>query len=262
MIYLHNLDPIFLDLGFIAIRWYSLAYIFGIILGVSYALFLEKKYVLKITDRQDIEDLSVYIIIGIILGGRLGYVLFYNFVYYAQNIHEIFFIWQGGMSFHGGLIGFTLAVLLYSKKQQKSFLRYMDLMSVIVPIGLFLGRVANFINGELFGKETSGNWGVVFPNAGDFPRHPSQLYEAFLEGLCCFLILSFLMKYKKFRDKTGFMSGIFLLLYACSRIIIENFRVPDFQLGYFFNFITMGQILSIPMLMLGLYLVLRCRKKN
>lgn len=263
MIYVHNLDPILFDLGFLAIRWYSLAYIFGIILGAIYGLYLEKKYSLGITNKKDLEDLSFYVIIGIILGGRLGYVLFYNFSHYINNIYEIFYIWQGGMSFHGGLVGFTLSILIYSRKKQKSFLRYMDLMAAIVPIGLFLGRIANFINAELYGKATSGEWGVVFPNAGDFPRHPSQLYEALLEGLLCFMVIYFLFGNKKFREKTGFMAGIFLIIYGLARIFVENFRVPDFQLGYLFDFITMGQILSLPMIILGVYLVgFKCPKKN
>ena len=253
--YIHNLEPIIFNLGPIAIRWYSMAYIASFIFGFYYIMFLVRKFSLKITDKKDLEDLIFNIICGIIIGGRLGYVIFYNLDYYFFNFIEVFYIWQGGMSFHGGLIGFTLAVLYHAQKKQKSFLQYMDVLSLAVPIGLFFGRIANFINGELYGRATEVKWAVIFPHAGMIARHPSQLYEAFLEGLFSFFILYFAYKKPFFRLSYGRVTGLFLLLYSMSRIIIECFREPDSHIGYLSNIFTMGQILSLPMLILGFYLV-------
>ncbi len=253
--YIHNLEPVVFTLGPLVIRWYSLAYIFGIIFAFKYVLFLEQKYQLKLTDKKRLEDLTFTIILGIILGGRIGYTLFYNFAYYSVNPIEIFFIWQGGMSFHGGLIGFTLAVLFYAKKHQQDFLRYMDVLACSVPLGLFLGRIANFINGELYGRVTDVAWAVIFPLADNLPRHPSQLYEALLEGVLTFIILYYAFAQKAWRDKPGSCAGLFLMCYALSRIFVEFFREPDEQIGFIFSIISMGQLLSLPMLMLGIYLI-------
>ena len=183
---IHNFDPVFIDLGFFQIRWYALAYIAGIIIGLIYgkkiAIYIKKKVFKYNVNPNLVEDLIPYLIIGIILGGRMGYVLFYNLNYFLNNPIKIFFIWEGGMSFHGGLIGVTILTLLFSKKNNISLFALTDLISCAAPIGIFFGRLANFINGELYGKITTLPWGVVFPNAGDEPRHPSQIYEAGLEG--------------------------------------------------------------------------------
>ena len=251
-----NIDPIALALGPIEIRWYSLAYIFGILLALLYMHLLDKKYRFKLTSPKLLEDLSFYIILGIILGGRLGYVLFYNPGYYLQNIIEIFFIWQGGMSFHGVLTGVSIAVLLFCRKNNLSYLRYMDLISAASPIGIFLGRIANFINGELFGRPTNLPWGMIFPHGDHQPRHPSQIYEAIFEGLFAFIILFLCFKLKNIRDNPGKITGIFISIYAIARILIEFTREPDPQLGLFLNFISMGQILSLILLALGIYLSL------
>jgi len=253
--YIHNLDPVIFQIGPLALRWYSLAYIGSFILGYIYLLFLVRKFSLKITDKKDLEDLTFRIILGVILGGRLGYAIFYNFSYYIGHLHEILFIWQGGMSFHGGLIGFTLAVLYHAKKTNKSFLKYMDLLACSVPIGLFFGRVANFINGELYGRVTDVKWAVIFPGGGMVPRHPSQLYEAALEGMLCFVILYLAFAKKFFQKRPGSIAGLFLVCYAGARIFLELFREADSHIGYFFGLISMGQILSLPMVLLGLYLI-------
>ena len=260
--YIHNLSPIAFSLGPIDIRWYSLAYICALITGYYYLLFINRRFNLKIINHKSLEELIFKIIIGIIIGGRLGYVIFYNLSYYINHPSKIFFIWEGGMSFHGGLIGVTLAILYHSKKTAKSFFTYIDLVSCAVPIGLFLGRIANFINGELYGKITNNNWGVIFPYAGFLPRHPSQLYEAILEGLLAFIIMYFAVKNEKFRSSKGSLSGLFLIIYGISRILVEFYRTPDVHIGYFFNIITLGQILSLPMVLLGLYLIVFYDRKK
>ena len=225
--YIHNLDPIAFHLGSFAIRWYSLAYIFGIILAFQYILYLNRKFNLSYTNKKDLENLTFNIIIGIILGGRFGYIIFYNFAYYIEHPLQILFIWQGGMSFHGGLIGLTLAVLYHAKKHKKSFLKYMDLIACSTPIGLCLGRIANFINGELYGKVSNVSWAVIFPQAGILPRHPSQLYEAFLEGIITFIIMYIAIKQRFFQNNSGTLAGLFLICYGVFRIIIEFYRIPE-----------------------------------
>jgi phosphatidylglycerol:prolipoprotein diacylglycerol transferase len=191
----HNFDPIFIDLGLIQIRWYSIAYIIGIILGWIYAIKiikeLIKKYNFTLIKLEVFNDLIIYLILGIILGGRLGYVIFYNFEYYSQNLFEILKLWQGGMSFHGGLLGVIIATIIFSKIKRINFLNFTDIIACAAPIGLFLGRIANFINGELFGKISTLPWAIIFPNGGSIPRHPSQIYEAFLEGIVLFILINF-----------------------------------------------------------------------
>ncbi len=254
--YIHDLSPIALNLGFISIKWYSLAYILGLVFVGIYIFMLNKRMQLvKDLDKKSIEDLMFRGMIGMLIGGRLAYVVFYNPAYYVDNFHKIFFLWEGGMSFHGGITGSVLAVLYHSKKTKTAFLSYMDLVACASPIGLLFGRIANFINGELYGKATNVAWGVVFPNAGDFARHPSQLYEAFGEGLLALLLLYIASYSKFFQNKRGSLSGLFLVIYAIVRILVEFVRIPDAQLGYFLDFITMGQILTLPMLLLGLYLI-------
>ena len=245
----HNFSPIMVDLGLFQIRWYSVAYILGIILGWVYA----KKIIKKTVKNKSIftpikvsqfDDIIIYLVLGIILGGRLGYIIFYNFQYYSQNIVEIFKLWQGGMSFHGGLLGVVVAIFIFSKNTNTSFFKFSDIVSCVAPIGLFLGRIANFINGELFGKASSLPWAVIFPGGGNISRHPSQIYEAILEGAILFILINFLAFKKQLILKTGSISGFFLIFYSIARIVGENFREPDVHLGYFFNYFSMGTMLS------------------
>lgn len=249
-----EIDPVILAIGPFAIRWYALAYIVGILLGCYLINILNKKPP-KLEGLKPFDDLLVYGICGIILGGRLGYVLFYNFSYYLQNPLDIIKIWHGGMSFHGGLIGVILAVYIFSRRKNYPFFQLIDLCAVVAPIGLFFGRIANFINAELYGRATDVPWGIIFPNGGDLPRHPSQIYEALLEGVVLFFVMFFMANYTKAREKTGTLSGVFLIGYSLSRMFVELFREPDAQIGFFFANITMGQILSLPMLLLGIYLI-------
>jgi phosphatidylglycerol:prolipoprotein diacylglycerol transferase len=251
-----NIDPIIFSIGPIAIRWYALAYITGILLGGYYIMFLNRKYKLKLVNKDIIDDFIFYAVLGIILGGRVGYTLFYNFSYYSEYPWQIFFIWQGGMSFHGGIIGLTLAMLLLCRKHKIKFLNFMDLVACASPIGLFFGRLANFANAELYGRPTDVAWGVIFPYSDGLARHPSQLYEAALEGLLLFLVMMYLVSKKPVRQKNGALSGVFLIGYGISRIIVEFFRQPDEQIGYIAEIFSMGQILSLPMIILGVYLII------
>lgn len=256
-IILPEINPIALSIGPIAIRWYSLAYIAGIL----FTLFWLKK-----TNQKDnflsskaYDDWIVWAVLSVMLGGRIGYVLFYNFSYFLSNPLEIFAFWQGGMSFHGGLVGSIFGMWLYAKKYKIVFLKLTDVLAVAAPVGLFFGRLANFVNMELYGRISGSNFGVIFPNAGDLPRHPSQLYEAILEGILLFIILISLYHVKKIKEKNGCLSGLFLVFYGSFRILIENFREPDEQIGFLFNLITMGQLLSLPLILCGLILIF---KKN
>ena len=259
---IHNFSPIAFEIGPLAIRWYSLAYILGIVVGGLYIYYLNNKLKLTSLDKKSSEDLLFRIIVGILIGGRLGYVLFYNFGYYFFNPLEIFFVWQGGMSFHGGITGCALGVLYHARKEKIKFLPLMDLVAIGSPIGLFFGRITNFINGELYGSVTDKPWGVVFPGAGNLPRHPSQIYEALTEGFLCFIIMFALAHNKKTSEKAGALSGVFLICYGISRIFVEFFRLPDSHIGYFFNVVTMGQILTLPMIALGSYLVFFRKEKK
>ena len=241
----HNLDPVLIDLGFFQLRWYSMAYILGIILGWIYAIKIIKNNIeLVVIKQANFDELLIYLIFGIIFGGRLGYVLFYDPEYYSQNIIEIFKIWNGGMSFHGGLLGVIIATLIFSKINKSNFFSFTDIISCAAPIGIFLGRIANFINGELVGKASSLPWSIIFPMIDDIPRHPSQIYEAILEGVFLFLIINFLAIKNKLLLKPGYISGFFLIFYSIARIVSENFREADAHLGYFFNYFSMGTILS------------------
>ena len=251
----NNFDPVAFELFYISIRWYSLAYIFGIIFGWIYC----KKILIKTSTIQKLfDDYISYLIIGIIIGGRLGYVVFYNLLYYLNNPIEIFMIWNGGMSFHGGLIGIIISSYLYAKKNNQNIFLFLDLVSIVAPIGIFLGRISNFINGELVGKVTNSNWGVLFPNYDNKLRHPSQLYEAFLEGIILFILIN-LIHFKK-NIKVGTCSYMFLILYGCFRTISEFFREPDIQIGYLFGYISTGTLLSILMILAGGLIYLK--KKN
>ena len=249
--FINNFDPVAIQIFSIEIRWYSLAYIFGILLGWG----LSKR--IFITDselKEKFDDFITYLILGIIVGGRLGYILFYNPVYYLNNTTSIFKIWEGGMSFHGGLIGVIIVSFWFAKKNNQNFFSYLDVISIVAPIGIFFGRIANFINSELYGFETNFYWGVKFILVDNLYRHPSQLYEAFFEGLILFLILIYFRK-KGFMKVPGLISGLFLIFYSIFRFIIEFFRVPDEQLGYIFLNLTMGQIISFVFLLIGSYLL-------
>ena len=261
--YTHNLDPILFSFGFLSIRWYSLSYVFGIFIG----WWLGKKiinHILKISDIKfkikDFDDLITYIIISLIIGGRLGYVIFYNLPYYLSNPLDIIKIWEGGMSFHGALVGIIVGTHLFSLKRKIQTFFLLDIIACVSPIGIFLGRIANFINGELIGKVTNVSWGVIFPAIDMLPRHPSQLYEALLEGLILFLILNNLILSTKY--KIGTCSYMFLICYGVFRIISEFFREPDTQIGLLFNLFSMGTILSFIMIVAGLIMFLNFRKRN
>ena len=255
----HNFDPVFVDLGVLQIRWYSLAYIIGIILGWIYAIKIIKKMGRKHNfapiKQADFDDLIIYLIIGIILGGRLGYIIFYNFEYYSKNLFEILKLWEGGMSFHGGLLGVIIATIIFSKIKKINFFYFTDIICCVAPIGLFLGRVANFINGELFGKISTLPWAVVFPESGNISRHPSQIYEAILEGIILFVLINFFALKKQLLLKVGYVSGLFLIFYSIARIIGENFREPDKHLGYFFNYFSMGVLLSFITFLAGCFII-------
>ena len=259
----HNLDPVLLDFGFMAIRWYSLAYIAGITIG----WWLGKKIIIKKFqnisrkfDLREFDDLITYLIISIIIGGRIGYVIFYNLEYYISNPVDIMRIWKGGMSFHGALIGIIIATYLFSKKRKMSSFFLLDIIACVSPIGIFFGRIANFINGELVGKATNFSWGVIFPVVDELPRHPSQLYEAFLEGIVLFFILNILIFKKNY--KTGMCSTFFLIFYGFFRIISELFREPDPQIGYLFNLFSMGTILSFFMVLAGMIIFIFIKKNE
>ena len=248
----HNLDPILIDFGLLTIRWYSLAYVFGILLGWWYGKkIILKKFKLfdKKLNLRDFDDLISYIIISIIIGGRLGYIIFYNPQYYFNNPLDILKIWEGGMSFHGALLGIVYGTYIFSVKRKIQALLLLDIIACVAPMGIFLGRIANFINGELVGKVTSVTWSVIFPNIDMMPRHPSQLYEAFLEGVLLFFILNRII----FKDwyKVGTCSYLFLIFYGTFRVIAEFFREPDIHLGYLFNLFSMGTILSLVMILFG-----------
>ena len=248
--FINNFDPVAIQIFSIEIRWYSLAYIAGILIGwvLSKRIFISN-FQLK----EKFDDFITYLILGIIIGGRLGYVFFYNLNYYFDNFFEIFMIWQGGMSFHGGLIGVIIASYWFAKKNNQNPYEYLDIVSLVAPIGIFFGRVANFINSELYGIETSLPWAVKFTQVDDLFRHPSQLYEAFFEGIVLFIILV-ILRNKGFMKIPGLVSSLFLILYSIFRFIIELFRVPDEQLGYLFFNLTMGQIISFIFLLIGTYL--------
>jgi len=249
----HSFDPVLVNFGLIEIRWYSLAYIFGILIGWWYG----KKIIIKrfIVEKQtfnlkEFDNLITYIVFSIILGGRIGYVIFYNLEYFLSNPLEILKIWEGGMSFHGALIGIIIGTYLFSTKKNIKTLFFLDIIACVAPIGIMFGRIANFINGELVGKVTSLSWSVVFPQIDMLPRHPSQLYEALLEGLVLFFVVNFFI-YKK-NYITGTCSFIFLIFYGIFRIFSEIFREPDPQIGYLFDFLSMGALLSLFMILVGL----------
>ena len=254
-----RIDPNLLEIGPFAIRWYALAYVAGLLLGWRYMLRLNSSRA-HMTTSEVIDELLVWAIVGVVLGGRLGYVVFYNPSFYMENPLQIFAVWRGGMSFHGGLLGVTLTMVWFAKRRHLELLRLSDLVSCAVPLGLFFGRIANFINGELFGRVTDVPWAMTFPHGGPLPRHPSQLYEAVLEGIVLFALLAWLAWHKGALQKTGMLTGVYLLGYALARVSIEFVRQPDAQIGFLPLGTTVGQWLSVPMLLGGMYLIWRAQK--
>lgn len=253
------IDPVAVAIGPFVVRWYALAYIVGLLLGWRYCLVLADRPP-RLVERRDIDDFLVWATLGVVLGGRIGYVLFYQPGYYLQHPIEALYLWHGGMSFHGGALGVTLAILLFTRARRLPVLAFSDVIAEAIPIGLFFGRIANFINGELFGRETDIPWAMVFPNGGPVPRHPSQLYEAVCEGLLLFLLL-LLAEHRGARRRPGIVTGLFLIGYAVARMSGELFRQPDAQLGFLVFGTTMGQLLSIPVLIAGFILIWWARRQ-
>ena len=248
--FINNFDPVALEIFSFEIIWYSLAYIVGILVG----WILAKKIIKNPDHNKKFDDYISYLIIGIIIGGRLGYVSLYNFNYYINNPVDIFKIWQGGMSFHGALIGIIFTSIIFARKHNQNIFLYLDIVALVAPIGIFFGRIANFVNSELYGTITNVPWAVTFIQVDNLPRHPSQLYEALFEGIVLFIILIF-FKNKGFMKTPGLISALFLIFYSIFRFIIEFFRVPDEHLGYLLFNLTMGQIISFIFLLIGIYLM-------
>ena len=249
--FINNFDPVAFEFLTFEIRWYSLSYIAGIVLAWIYI----KKFILKETEYSKyIDDLISYVIVGVIIGGRLGYVIFYNFEYYINNPLEILMIWTGGMSFHGGVLGVIISTYLFCKKNKLSTFYFLDLISLSAPIGIFLGRIANFINSELYGTRTDFFLAVIFEKVDTVSRHPSQLYEAFFEGIILFILLNFIYK-KYINHKPGVLSALFLIFYSVFRFIIEFTREPDAHLGLVFMELSQGQVMSILFFVVGLIIL-------
>ena len=257
-----HIDPVIFSVGPLSIRWYGLAYVVGILLGWRYArlvvsrprLWAGGQVPMKVSD---IDDFLLWAAVGIVVGGRLGYVLFYDFPAFSADPLRIFQVWNGGMSFHGGLLGTIVAMIVFARSRSIPVLSFIDVIAASAPLGLLLGRIANFINGELWGKVTDVPWAMVFPTGGPLPRHPSQLYEATLEGLLLFLLLAFAIWRLRRLRTPGFVGGLFIAGYAVCRILIEFVRQPDIQLGYLYGgWLTMGMVLSIPMFMVGIVAML------
>lgn len=256
-----EIDPVAFAIGPLIVRWYALAYLAGVALGALYGMTLLARPTLWRNNKPPITpsellDFAFWAVIGIILGGRLGYVFFYNLPYFAANPLQALQVWQGGMSFHGGMIGLVVAMALFGRSKKANFWSTIDLLGAVATIGLLLGRLANFINGELYGRETNLPWGVVFPGAGDLPRHPSQLYEGLLEGVVLFLVIRFVTHVAYGLRRPGLVAGIFSIGYGLSRILVEFVRVPDVQIGYLYGgWLTQGMVLTVPLLLGGLVLV-------
>lgn len=260
-------DPVLIELGPLVIRWYALAYLAGILIGwqMIARVIANPAHWGKPgapLDKEALDDFLLWATLGIILGGRLGFILFYNFDYYAAHPGKIFTVWEGGMAFHGGLAGIMAATFLFARRRNVALWSMADLLALVAPIGLLFGRLANFINGELWGRASDAPWAVIFPDprSGGIPRHPSQLYEAGLEGLVLMIVvLITAFRFNGFA-RPGLLTGIFFTGYGLSRIIVEQFREPDPQLGFLFGFATMGALLSLPMLVFGLWLINKARQ--
>jgi len=252
------INPVLFSIGPLAVRWYALAYIVGIIAGWFYAraIIASERYWGGAAPLTviDFDDFVIWITLGIILGGRIGYVLFYNLPHFAEHPLQIFELWNGGMSFHGGVLGCFVAIYAFARRRRIPLLSLGDVTTAVAPIGLFLGRLANFINGELWGRPTEVPWAMIFPNGGPLPRHPSQLYEATLEGIVLFVVLALMVRAGALK-RPGLVSGSFLLGYGIARVICEQFREPDVQLGFLWGGLTMGMILCIPLMLAGIGLL-------
>ncbi len=262
-----DINPIAFEIGPLAVRWYGLAYLTGVALGVLYGIALLRRPALWVDNTPPFTpaewlDFGFWAILAIVIGGRLGYVVFYDPAYYATHPVAIFETWDGGMSFHGGLIGLVVALFLFSRYKKSRFLSGIDLLGAVSPLGLMLGRIANFINGELYGKPTDLPWGVVFPTSDGVPRHPSQLYEAALEGLLLFLIIRIVTHLGHGLRRPGLVAGIFGIGYALSRILVEFVRLPDSFIGYLYGgWLTLGMVYSVPVLLAGIGLVAYALRK-
>jgi phosphatidylglycerol:prolipoprotein diacylglycerol transferase len=258
-------DPVLIAIGPFAVRWYALAYIVGILLGWLYARMLIRSERLwggpALLTIVDLDDFILWVTLGIILGGRTGYVLFYNFEFFIGHPIEILQLWHGGMSFHGGFLGCVIAVIAFARYRKVPMLSLGDLTCATGTIGLFLGRLANFINGELWGRVTDRPWGMVFPNGGLLPRHPSQIYEAALEGLLLFVILAMLIR-RGALQRPGFIIGAFALGYGILRSFSELFREPDVQLGFLWGGLTMGMLLSVPLMLAGVAFMMTAKRRE
>jgi len=252
------INPVLFSIGPLAVRWYALAYIVGIIAGWFYAraIIASERYWGGAAPLTviDFDDFVIWITLGIILGGRIGYVLFYNLPHFAEHPLQIFELWNGGMSFHGGVLGCFVAIYAFARRRRIPLLSLGDVTTAVAPIGLFLGRLANFINGELWGRPTDVPWAMIFPNGGPLPRHPSQLYEATLEGIVLFVVLALMVRAGALK-RPGLVSGSFLLGYGIARVICEQFREPDVHLGFLWGGLTMGMILCIPLMLAGIGLL-------
>lgn len=259
------IDPIAFSIGPFAVHWYGIAYVAGIMLGWFYAKRMVARAELwpnaqSPMSTEKLDDFLVWVAAGIVLGGRIGYILFYDLGAIIENPIRAIQIWNGGMSFHGGLIGTTLAMIIFARRNSIPVWSLFDTVAAVAPFGLFFGRIANFVNGELWGRVTDVPWAMVFPTGGPFARHPSQLYEAALEGLVLFLVLRIMTHHVKALRQPGIVSGVFVCGYALSRIFVEFFREPDAQLGYLaFGWLTMGMVLSIPMFLIGVWAIIRAR---
>ena len=251
-----NINPVIFSIGPLDIRWYSIAYILGLILGIEYMKYLNNKYKFELNNLL-INNFFLWAVLGIILGGRLGYIIFYNPSYYLNETTEIIKVWKGGMSFHGGLIGMIISLIMFSHKNKIKLFVLSDLVACAAPIGIFLGRIANFINGELVGRTTQSNLGMIFPHIDNEPRHPSQIYEALLEGFMLFIILFLLTNIKSIKKKQGCLSAFFLIFYSIFRFVCEFFREPDSHIGLSILNLSFGQIYSIPFFFVGFFIFLK-----
>ncbi|WP_435657828.1 prolipoprotein diacylglyceryl transferase [Brucella pituitosa] len=261
-----NIDPVIFSIGPLAVHWYGLGYVVGIMFAWWYGKKLLRNHRLWANNQppmkpEALDDFVIWAALGVVLGGRIGYVLFYNFSYYLSNPLAIPAVWDGGMSFHGGILGTTVAMILFARSRGIKVWSMFDVIAAGVPVGLGVVRVANFINSELWGRVSDVPWAFYFPNGGPEPRHPSQLYEAFLEGFVLFFVLLLLVWLGKKLKAPGFIAGTFVLGYGLSRIIVEFFREPDAQLGYLFGgWLTMGIILSLPMVLIGVWAMWRANR--
>ena len=261
MLLIHpSIDPVIVSFGVIQIRWYGIAYVLGFLLGIYLIKQINQGYQKRIKNKQ-IDDFFIWSVIGVILGGRIGYVLFYQTATILTDPINIIFIWKGGMSFHGGLIGIIISIFLFSKKYSIDFFQLSDLVSSVAPVGLFFGRLANFINVELYGRVTDFPLAMIYPSIDQAPRHPSQLYEAFFEGVVLFIILRHCNKKNYSQNNFGFITSLFLILYGIFRFLIEFLREPDAHIGLIFNSITMGQLLSVPLVIIGVGIYLKTYSK-